>query len=765
MEIWMTQLNFITSFNEDILKQSAPYFLNLIKDKWDPDLKLTCYYHDCSLDSYSLPDTVTYKNLKDVEDHELFITTYAKHNGTENNEIPYNRNLDAVKWSHKVFAIADKAHELIHNKDKADWLIWIDADIYLHKKINKEYILSVLNNEADICYMKTDPYFFAFNLNHQPTIDLLLDFKRVYVSGEVINYREWDDYFILTRLLKLYESHGLKIHYINENSLNKITHFKNNYKKIMNIRDEKGERLLKLSDKVTPDIAPARYKQLADLIRYYKPKSIIETGTWNGGRAIEMALAAFENQDEIEYRGFDLFEEASTETDKEEFNVKAHNNKAAVLKRLREFRAKMFEKNKVFTFSLSRGNTRKILPNATADLVLIGGGNSYKTVLNDFNKLKKSKIILFDHFFRKDEDDLIPLEKYQGVNKVIKKLNKINKFKTVVLPSSDKVFEGGYTHLVFSTQDTSLPKLPPSVQSVPIHVNPRDCVPKDYIRNNIISNVKTINKWLDKCNGHNITAILVSGGPYLNIKELKQTIKNNPNSKVICVKHSYPTLLENGIKPWGCVILDPRPITGESTHGVIRTELFKKIDPTTNFFIASMTDPSVLEYIRKQTNKICGWHAFTESLREEKERNAGVKNNQVKILEELGLPEGSTLIVGGTCAAMRSIGILHTLGFRNIHFFGFDCSMREPSAKEKKKTTGAEDEKPQPKYFKVTVNDKTFWTTGELLAMAQDCERTFGEMQLGMNFEYHGKNTLVAELWKIAQDKNNLLNFRKEYND
>ena len=73
--------------------------------------------------------------------------------------------------------------------------------------------------------------------------------------------------------------------------------------------------------------------------------------------------------------------------------LKLNNTKTAVIKRLQEFRKKMMEKKKVFTFSIGKGNTRDILPEATADLVLIGGGNSYKTVKNDFDKLKKSKII------------------------------------------------------------------------------------------------------------------------------------------------------------------------------------------------------------------------------------------------------------------------------------------------------------------------------------------------------------------------------------
>ena len=35
---------------------------------------------------------------------------------------------------------------------------------------------------------------------------------------------------------------------------------------------------------------------------------------------------------------------------------------------------------------------------------------------------------------------------------------------------------------------------------------------------------------------------------------------------------------------------------------------------------------------------------------------------------------------------------------------------------QKKETTGADDEEPRPKYFKVAVKDTNFWTTGELIS-------------------------------------------------
>ena len=84
-----------------------------------------------------------------------------------------------------------------------------------------------------------------------------------------------------------------------------------------------------------------------------------------------------------------------------------------------------------------------------------------------------------------------------------------------------------------------------------------------------------------------------------------------------------------------------------------------------------MTDPSVTEHLKERDVRLWGWHAFTDSLRTEEEQGDQIKNQQVKLNEELGIPQGATLITGGTCAAMRAIGMLHTMGFRDIHLVWF----------------------------------------------------------------------------------------------
>ena len=758
------KINFVTSFNEEIYTVVGHHLINSIKNNWEPSIKVTGYYHDFNPKNYSIKD-ISLKSLNNIEEYKNYLKVNKEHNGTENNTIEYNWHLDSLRWSHKVFALTEKAFELAEESKDAGWLIWIDADSLAKKRLVAKDILNMLPEECDVVYKgvrnypdKTfylDTSFIAFNLNKKPALDLLGDLRGAYISGELLQYREWHDSFLLERLLNIYKAHGMKIKSL-EQIGDYITHFEGVDKvKQLPIRDDKGNRLSALSeDQVSLDIKPSRYQQLADIIRHYKPKSIIEVGTWNGGRAIEMALAAFENQDEILYRGFDLFEDGTSETDDEEFNLKAHNTQSAVIKRLQDFRAKMMEKKKVFTFEIGKGNSKEILKDRTdldADFVLIGGGNSIPTAKSDYDNLKHNPIVVMDNFFREDEDKNNAPEKYQGTNKVIDKLPKGKKkgVRRWVIPSQDMVRGGGHTHLAAILNGNDISELPKKILSVPIIVHPRDCVPKDFIKDNIQNNMKLITTWLGKFPIHKGNVILVSGGPYLNINKLKQHIKNNPSSKIVCVKHSYPTLINNGILPWACIVLDPRPITGVSTHGIVREELFKKIEKKTKFFVASMTDPSVTEYLIAKGAEIHGWHAYTESLRDPNEQKKAIKNNSVTLNPDIGIPQGSTLITGGTCAAMRALGIFHTMGFRHFDLFGFDSSMEEPTKEQMKETTGAEDEEPRPKYFQVGVGDKNYWTTGELLAMAQDCEKTFKEPPMEMNLNFFGEDTLINALWDI----------------
>ena len=739
---------FVTSFSEEGYNTYAKEMLQSVVDKWNPKhFKLYAYYHDFDIKKIDHPtsSSIVYIHLNDVKEMLDYREKMKKHDGTEGGTMPYNWRLDAVKWCHKVYALTDRAFKMMEentNPEEPQWLVWLDADTVTTKRLDKSSVDKWLPNKAslvhlgrkDVDYSETS--FMGFNLQYHDACSILADLRGCYTIGETISYREWHDGFIFERLLNIYKAHGMIVNNLSENCKgltafmqSPLSEYFIHYKG--NLKNKKNT--------LAQDVKLPRYRQLADIIRHYKPKTLTEVGTWNGGRAIEMALAAFEYTDRFTYFGFDLFEEATAVTDDIEMNSKKHHTIELIENRLKEFKLKMKEKGKEFIFKLYKGDSKITLKKnklaRNVDFAFIDGGHSYETVKADYLNLKKVPLLVFDDFFSKDEFGNQPIEKNMGVNKLIKEIEAYGK---IVLPSNDRVLGGGRTHIAFVANKEGIEPLPDHITRMPIVVTPKDSRPKDEIFVNIKENKKLIKdfNWLKHGRIHNETALIVSGGSSTDFNLLKKKARE-PNTKIFCVKHSYPKLLEHGISPFICSILDPRPIDGISTHGVVRKDLFKKINKTTIFLVASMTDPSVTKYLIKKGANIKGWSAYSEALRDK------TVKDKLKIAKDTGIEEGETLVSGGTCAAMRTISIAHILGFRNFELFGFDCSVPEVTEEMKKEKTSG-----KPKYFKVETNDVYFWTTGELLAMAQDCEKLFDDKNMDMSIKVHGTNTLVSEVWK-----------------
>ena len=177
-----------------------------------------------------------------------------------------------------------------------------------------------------------------------------------------------------------------------------------------------------------------RYDRLIELIDKYKPQTIVEIGTWTGTSAIRMIQAASKYHNKIYYVGYDLFEEATPETDREEFNVKPHNNMADV-------QAYITKHCPFAEVALIKGNTRQTLTNIEADFVFIDGGHSLETIKHDYEAVKNSKIIVFDDFYTEDEDGFIPDLEKVGCNKLLEGI-----FHEVI-PSKDPVKTGGIVNM------------------------------------------------------------------------------------------------------------------------------------------------------------------------------------------------------------------------------------------------------------------------------------------------------------------------------
>lgn len=175
-----------------------------------------------------------------------------------------------------------------------------------------------------------------------------------------------------------------------------------------------------------------RYEKLLGLIDLFRPEKIVEIGVWNGNTALNLIKTAQEHSDFVTYIGYDLFEDATDETDEREFNVKSHATYDEVLSRLLETGANI---------TLIKGDTNETLKPVLADIVFIDGGHSIETIRADYEKVRKSSVIVFDDYYTPDENGEMPDISRMGCNRIVEELPH------AVIESNDRVKSGGIVNL------------------------------------------------------------------------------------------------------------------------------------------------------------------------------------------------------------------------------------------------------------------------------------------------------------------------------
>jgi len=172
-----------------------------------------------------------------------------------------------------------------------------------------------------------------------------------------------------------------------------------------------------------------RYLYLGQTIRETKARRILEIGVWTGLQAEQMIRAAQRfHGNNVEYYGFDLFEEMTPERFKKAV-AKNPPKMAVVQKDLEKTGAKV---------RLFKGPTETTLPEAAKelpvmDVIYIDGDHSLEGVAKDWENVQPfigpKTVVIFDDYWNRTDEGAKPL--VDAINR--------RKFKVEVLPITDKV--------------------------------------------------------------------------------------------------------------------------------------------------------------------------------------------------------------------------------------------------------------------------------------------------------------------------------------
>jgi len=169
--------------------------------------------------------------------------------------------------------------------------------------------------------------------------------------------------------------------------------------------------------------------------------------------------------------------------------------------------------------------------------------------------------------------------------------------------------------------------------------------------------LKSIMELRNACEGE--TAIICGGGPSL--KDHLGTIRKlyNRGYKIICTNKTHDFLVKRNFRPWAVVLLDPMPHVADYV---------KLATSKTKALIAGQCHPDTFDSLAHADCYL--WHAGD---------NQDDEMLPVSLLKREYPDRPWKVIGGGNTGGLRSIYVSQSVGFRKVHLFGFDSSMRDGS--------------------------------------------------------------------------------------
>lgn len=283
-----------------------------------------------------------------------------------------------------------------------------------------------------------------------------------------------------------------------------------------------------------------------------------------------------------------------------------------------------------------------------------------------------------------------------------------------------------------------------------LQVKTKNCVPDEQIMDQVKHTQSLGLNWVQECQPHENKAVFVSAGPSWkdHIPEIRE--RYDAGDHIYCVKHSHDGLLDAGVVPYGCFLLDPRDHV---------KDFVENPHPEVRYIAASMCHPTTIRQLMDHDAKIWLYHALVGA-GEDKVANKGL------------------MVPGGSCSATRGLVVLRLMGYRNMDLYGYDSCFYDVDIDQKADEAtkiagmtvkafaqngfdwGAYDNMSQSvegirkeakKFLKIEIGGKEFVTTAELVAASQDFQTISAQMP-DVTFEVHGEG-MTPITWKQIEDK------------
>ena len=216
------QITVVTTFHPEGMKVYGQRFIDSFAYNVAKNVKMIVYAEDCQPVNPD-PDQIT---ILDAKQSLPKLTQFKerwkddpKANGIPPDDIKARRprdwhkefKWDAIRFANKVYAVFDA-----WNRTPAgSWVVWMDADIFVHSSVNLNTWNDLLPKNKYITYVgrgkgsQTWPEcgFYGLNKNHPVAHTFVEDFERMYEDADngIFKLEEWHDSYVFGEILKKYK--------------------------------------------------------------------------------------------------------------------------------------------------------------------------------------------------------------------------------------------------------------------------------------------------------------------------------------------------------------------------------------------------------------------------------------------------------------------------------------------------------------------------------------------------------------------------------